>query len=648
MQKLVNRTGQILVDALALGVAYALAFLLRFDGELPAQMLKRLAFTWPYVVAFQFALLSAFGVRRFAWRYVGLRETTRILVAIATAATGLVMARVVASAIVSWFGYAQYALIPFGVIAADFVLAFVGITGVRALRRVLAERSQAVSRRAAQPDSVVRTLLVGAGQAGVMVAKEIRQRPDLGIAPVGFVDDDPLKQGSDVHGLRVVGTTGELVDVCQRLGAEQVLITMATAPGERIRTIAESCERAGIPVKIIPGVYEIVGGHLNLSRIRSVAIEDLLGREAVSLDVESIAALIRGRTVLVTGAGGSIGAELCRQLCAFRPSRILLLERTENALFFIHRELVRDFSGIEFVPVVGDICDALRMERVFKETTPCAVFHAAAHKHVPMMEWNAGEALKNNVFGTKTLADTAERFGAGIFVQISTDKAVNPTSVMGATKRVAEMYLQTKAQNSATRFVTVRFGNVLGSNGSVVQIFREQIANGGPVTVTHPDMRRYFMLISEACQLVLQSASFAEGGEIFLLDMGKPVSVMDLAKDMIRLSGYEPDVDIRIEVTGVRPGEKLFEELLNNGEGHDRTVHPKILVGKIQPVSPARIAAALELLARVQNGTNEDVRGALSTIIPEASLGGGGANTTPREPQAARNGGGAAAPATAS
>ncbi|MEZ4223828.1 MAG: nucleoside-diphosphate sugar epimerase/dehydratase [Polyangiaceae bacterium] len=631
MQKLVNRTGQILVDVVVLVAAYVLAFLLRFDGELPLQMFKRLAFTWPYVVAFQFALLSLFGVRRFAWRYIGLRETSRILVAASAAAAGLVVARVVAAATVQQFGYAQYALIPFGVIAVNLILAFVGITGVRALRRMLAERSQAVSRRAAQSGDVVKTLLVGAGQAGVMVAKEIRQRPDLGIVPVGFVDDDPLKQGSEVHGFRVLGTTKDLVEVCKRFDAEQVLITMATAPGERIRDISETCERAGIPVKIIPGVYEIVGGNVNLSRIRPVAIEDLLGREAISLDVDAIAAMMRGRTVLVTGAGGSIGSELCRQLCAFRPARVVLLERTENALFFIHRELVEAFPDVELTPVIGDIADAKRMDWLFEECRPCAVFHAAAHKHVPMMEWNAGEAVKNNVFGTKTIADAADRHGAEIFVQVSTDKAVNPTSVMGSTKRVAEMYLQTKARSSATRFVTVRFGNVLGSNGSVVQIFREQIAKGGPVTVTHAEMQRYFMLISEACQLVLEAASFAEGGEIFLLDMGKPVRVMDLAEDMIRLSGYEPGVDIQIEVTGMRPGEKLFEELLNNGEDHDRTVHPKIMVGKIQPVSDSRIEAALELLARVQDGTSDDVRRALSTVVPEATLGSKGA---PRKPAA--------------
>lgn len=598
----INRGAQVLIDLGALALAFWIAFLVRFDGDVPPHMFKRLVLFLPYVVGMQYAALVLFGVRRFAWRYIGLREVTRILVAVGACSSLLLAVRVGAHLLRSHYPWVQVLLIPGGVVILDAVFAFLAIAGVRALRRLTAERAEAASRRLDAPTgAAVPTILVGAGQAGALVAREIAGRPDLGILPIGFVDDDPLKHNAEIHGIRVLGTTSRLAELCSNLGAGQVLITMANAPGAAVRRIAAICEAAGVPVKTIPGVYEIVGGKVNLSRIRPIAIEDLLGREPVVLDVEAISAIVQDRVVLVTGAGGSIGSELCRQLCRFSPKSLLLVERSENALFNIHRELLNRYPDIEFVPALADIGDRPRMQAVFAEHRPVAVFHAAAHKHVPMMEWNAGEALKNNVFGTKTLADLADTHRVEIFVQISTDKAVRPTSVMGASKRVAEMYLQVCARHSRTRFVTVRFGNVLGSAGSVVPLFREQIAAGGPVRVTHPDMRRYFMLTDEACQLVLQAASLAEGGEIFVLDMGEPVKIVDLARDMIRLSGYEPDAEIKVEFTGVRPGEKLFEELLNDGEGHDRTVHSKILVGRIPAVSKSFLDAALEELKAVQN-----------------------------------------------
>ncbi len=357
---------------------------------------------------------------------------------------------------------------------------------------------------------------------------------------------------------------------------------------------------------------------MNLSRIREVAIEDLLGREPVQLDEDVVSESMRSRVVMVTGAGGSIGSELCRQICRFGPKHLVLVERFENALFEIHRELIAAFPHVLIEPRIADVCDATRMGMVFTEVRPEVVFHAAAHKHVPMMEWNPGEAIKNNVGGTRCVADLADQHGVQRFVLISTDKAVNPTSVMGASKRVAEIYLQALSQRSSTRFVTVRFGNVLGSAGSVVPIFREQIAKGGPLTVTHPEMRRYFMTIPEASQLVLQAGAMGTGGEIFILDMGEPVKIVDLARDLIILSGLRPDEDIEIRFSGLRPGEKLFEELSTAAEDADRTRHPKVFIGRIAPHEWSAVVEAIgSLLELADSTTPERVRTTLKDIVPE-------------------------------
>ncbi|MBX3181895.1 MAG: polysaccharide biosynthesis protein [Polyangiaceae bacterium] len=612
---LINRLGQAAIDLGALALAFWLAFLVRFDGELPDWGFKRLVLLMPYVVSLEFVVLVVFGVRRFAWRYVGLNEAVRIAMAVGTSLAILLVIRIVTGWLVPEVPWLRVTLIPTGVLIINAGLASLGVLGARALRRITVERSEAARHRPGERGTPI--FLIGAGQAGAIVARELASRRDLGFQPVGFVDDDLLKQGAVIHGLKVLGTTDSLKELCTKHEVSQVLITIANAPSTVIRRLAQQCEEGGIAVKIIPGIYEIVGGQVNLSRIRSIAIEDLLGRAQVVLDLEAISAQIAGSRVLVSGAGGSIGSELCRQVCRFRPDRLVLLERSENALFEVHRELTASFPDLDVVPVIADICDQPRIDEVLDAHRPKLVFHAAAHKHVPMMEWNPGEAVKNNVFGTRTLARASVTAGVETFVQISTDKAVHPTSVMGATKRLAEMYLQALAKEGQTRFVTVRFGNVLGSAGSVVPIFRKQIAAGGPVQVTHPDMRRYFMLTAEACQLVLQAASFAEGGEIFVLDMGEPVRIVDLAKDMIRLSGYEPDVDIKIEFIGVRPGEKLFEELLSDGEEHDRTVHPKILVGRAGAVTPAYAEQVLAELRSVMVGPPDEVFPTLAAIVTQ-------------------------------
>lgn len=598
MSRKLLRVSQFAIDIAVMWIAFIAAFLIRFDGSLPQSMTGRLLLTGPYVVALQYCVSMLFGVHRFVWRYVGLREATRILVAGIASSAILVGMRLGAGEVWATEVTLRQTVIPIGVLAINFVLGFMGIAGVRIARRLIGERADTGRRRIAQKSSV-QTILVGAGQAGVAVARELAQRPDLGLSPVGFLDDDPAKKGTIIHGLVVLGDTSDLPAICATTGARQALITMSSVPGNVIRRIRRLCEEAGVATKIIPGLGDIVGGSVNLSRIRDINIEDLLRREPVALDTEGVAAYVAGQTVLVTGAGGSIGSELCRQICRFAPGAVILVERAENALFHIHRELTAAHPEVRIVPCIADILDAARMEELFVEHRPALVLHAAAHKHVPMMEWNPIEAIKNNLLGTRVVADLAMHHGVQAFVMISTDKAVNPSSVMGATKRAAEVYVQALAERArGTRFVTVRFGNVLGSAGSVIPIFQEQIAGGGPVTVTHPEMRRYFMTIPEACQLVLEAGAMGNGGEIFILDMGEPVKILDLAREIIALSGLREKEDIDIVFTGTRPGEKLFEELSTHEEHAQKTQHPKIFIGRVETAPWAHVAAQL---ARVED-----------------------------------------------
>jgi len=617
MDRFKNRTTQFLIDIGVLMLAFMLAMLVRFDWNVPPVMFRALLIVLPYVVLLQYASLLAFGTTRFSWRFIGLRDAVRILIAVTAASAILVGLRLLSPSLVERFPIARYGIVPLGVLLGDFLLAFVGITGVRALRRMVGER-MASKEHGRLGNAPAPTLLVGAGQGGVLVAQELSRRPDLGMLPVAFVDDDPVKQGAVIHGIKVMGTTADLERLALRFGAEQALITISNASGGSIRRITERCSEAALSTKIVPGTYQIVGGRVNLSRIRDVAIEDLLRRDQVKLDSTAVAEVVRGRPVLITGAGGSIGSELCRQVAAYRPSSLVLVERSENALFEIHCELRDRFGDIEVFPCVADVTDVPRITEVFDQHRPAVVFHAAAHKHVPMMEWNATEAVKNNIMGTQIVADLADRLAIERFVMISTDKAVNPTSVMGATKRAAELYVQALSGRSATHFATVRFGNVLGSAGSVIPIFRKQIRDGGPVTVTHRDMTRYFMTIPEAVQLVMQAAALSRGGETFILDMGAPVRILDLAHDLIRLSGLEPERDIEIRFTGVRPGEKLFEELSTTSEGLQRTEHPKIFTGSYASPHLSALRAHFEAIASLCNTADaEAIRRALSQLVPE-------------------------------
>lgn len=608
---------RVAVDVGLLFVALALAFLLRFDWAVPAERVEQYWLIAPAVAALTYALLIVMGATRHSWRYTSLRDVTAVGIAAYCAAAVLGVVRAVGP----WGSLPTplaYALtLPFGVIAINFGTTIMILAGARVLRRSLDEARS--TRRRGSTGPRLRTVLVGAGDAGVLVLREARRRPDIGIDPVAFVDDDPAKRNRIIHSLRVMDDLDGLGGVIARTGAEQVLITIAQPPGELVRSLAETCESLGVQVRTVPGLYEIVDGRANLTQLRPVQIEDLLRRDPVTEGSDLVQAIVKDATVMVTGAGGSIGSELCRQLMREQPATLILVERAEHALYSIHRELSEgpQESEVDLIPAATDVTDVGGMRQLMVTLHPDVVFHAAAHKHVPMMESQPVQAAKNNVLGTIAVVDACVDAGIPRFVMISTDKAVNPTSVMGATKRVAERYVQHAAHRTGQKYVAVRFGNVLGSNGSVVPVFQQQIEAGGPVTVTHPEMERYFMTIPEACKLVMEAGAMAEGGEILVLDMGDPVKIVDLARDLIRLSGLRPD-DIAIEFIGMRPGEKLFEELGLASEAVDRTHHPRINQWATATRSGHELLAELDLLRQAISAHDDvRVRSLLRALVPE-------------------------------
>jgi FlaA1/EpsC-like NDP-sugar epimerase len=472
--------------------------------------------------------------------------------------------------------------------------------------------------RTVEGTKLKRFLIVGAGNTGEALLREIHRMSVIEYDVVGFVDDSPIKQNISIHGIPVLGTVDQLPKICQEHNIEEIAIAMPSATHQQLRRVVQVCQGTKIRFRTVPSITDIAAGKLKVSQIRDVEINDLLGREVVQLDLDLIEDFAKDKTILVTGAGGSIGSEMCRQLCFFKPKLLLLIEQAENPLFFIERELQEKFPQVSVKAIICDITDKIRVEKIFEKYRPLIVIHAAAHKHVPLMELNPGEAIKNNVVGTQIVADAADKYDALNFVMISTDKAVNPTSLMGSSKRIAEMYIQNLNAVSKTHFITVRFGNVLGSNGSVVPIFKEQIARGGPVTVTHPEMKRYFMTIPEASQLVLQAATMGKGGEIFVLDMGEPVKIVDLARELITLSGFRPDEDIEVVFTGLRPGEKLFEELSIKGEDMLATRHPKIAVWKNIPMDGNSLQTKInELTAIAQMQDHGKIVQKVKELIPE-------------------------------
>jgi FlaA1/EpsC-like NDP-sugar epimerase len=490
--------------------------------------------------------------------------------------------------------------------------------------RLLARFDTIRQRKRARMSRVSPVLIVGAGDAGRLTAREFQQNPQLGMEVVGFLDDDLAKQALQIHGIPVLGTRYDLPLVVKRLQIEQVIIAMPVAPGKVIRELVATCEQVGVQTKILPGIYDLLGGKVGVTALRNVQIEDLLRRTPVQTDTAAVSTLLRGKRVLVSGGGGSIGSELCRQVLRCAPAELIVLGHGENSVFEIQNELQRLVAkqGVEAPRIHGVIADirfAERIEMLFEEYRPEVVFHAAAHKHVPLMEANPAEGITNNVLGTRNLLRAARQVEVEHFVMISTDKAVNPTSVMGACKRVAELLVHEAARATGKPYVAVRFGNVLGSRGSVVLTFRQQIAAGGPVTVTDPEMRRYFMTIPEAVQLVLQAAVLGRGGEVFVLDMGEPVKIADLARDMVELSGLEVERDIDIVFTGLRPGEKLFEELFVEGEVYHRTRHEKIFIaGNASVLVPTTLEEGLVVLAEAaEHNDHEAIRDGLRRLVPE-------------------------------
>jgi FlaA1/EpsC-like NDP-sugar epimerase len=607
------------LDLIILVSAFVLAYLLRFDFEIPEQYVHQLLVQLPYVVLLELMMLVLAGVYAFVWRYIGLSEVISFAKAALWAIFPLILLRVLLPEDFNKWR------VPFSIALINTILAFGGILLLRLLRRTLYENFEKQKKVKHNINGRKRPiLLIGAGRAGVLAAKEIQSRGDIDLEIKGFVDDELKKQGSIIHRVRVLGTTQDLPRLVRDMEIDHVIITIAQASRQDMRRMVETCERIPVKVRIIPGLYEILQGHVQVSRIRDVQIEDLLGRETVHLDEESLNLFLAGKTVMVTGAGGSIGSELARQVARFQPASLLLVERAENALFNIDRELRELYVNQTIKPLVADISDATRMRAIFKAHRPQVVLHAAAHKHVPLMEFNPAEAVKNNVLATRLLGEIAGEFNAEVFVLISTDKAVCPTSVMGATKRLAELLIQDLNQRATTHYVAVRFGNVIGSAGSVVPIFREQIRKGGPVTITDRRMKRYFMTIPEAAQLVLQAGAMGKsgkGGEVFILQMGEPVSILDLAEAIINLSGFKPHEEIKIVETGIRPGEKLYEELLMTEENVAGTQHPKIFINRIAGRSAEDIHLALERLEILsRNGHEQELRLFLNELLPEAKL----------------------------
>jgi FlaA1/EpsC-like NDP-sugar epimerase len=607
---------QFIVDISLLTEAFFLAYLLRFDFLLSEKEFISCAIQLPIILLLQLLALRLTGIYKFIWRYVGMAELTAFFKAALYSSLPILVTRLVLPD-----SFARLR-VPISIILIDTILGIGLILGVRVLRRALFERFERRQTTArASEKAKMSVLLIGAGRAGVMTAKEINNRGDLNLEIKGFVDDDANKQGAVIQGVPVLGKIDDIPYLVQELEISQAVICLAQVTRLQMRRILDICKNCQVKVKIIPGLYEILQGRVNVSRLRNVQVEDLLARDQVTLEEGDMPEFLTGKVVMVTGAGGSIGAELVRQIARFRPAKLLLVERAESALFNITREMQESQPGLRIEPLVADIGDEARMRSIFSTHRPQVILHAAAHKHVPMMELTPSEAIKNNTLGTYTVGKLAGEFAAESFVLISTDKAVRPTSIMGASKRLAELVIQYLNRNYVTSYVGVRFGNVIGSAGSVIPIFREQILKGGPVTVTHPAMKRYFMTLPEASQLVLQAGAMGEGGEIFILDMGEPVNILELAKDTITISGLKPYEEIDIIFTGIRPGEKLSEELEMADELVNKTRHPKILIGNLSSYPEARMQQALQQLARYsRQGDEENVRKLLGELLPEAQL----------------------------
>jgi len=597
-----NRVIAISHDVAAAIAAWWIAYLLRFNFELPPNFREELMQTMVWVVPLQAIVFWAFSLYRGIWRFASVTDLRRILFAVivATALIPLVLGL-----------FRVNAIVPRSVLVMDPLLLLLMMGGSRLLYRLWKENLL-------YGDFQLRgepVLVLGAGDAGVSLSKELARSGDWHL--VGFLDDDSGKRGRTLNGFKVHGKLEELPHWVKKFDVSQVIIAMPSASHQKKKRVIDLANQCGVKALTVPGFDDLLNGRVAISQLRAVELDDLLGRDAVELDDAGLHAQLTGKVILVTGAGGSIGSELSRQIALFSPKKLVLYEAGEFALYNIEQELSKNFPAIDIVYLAGDVRDSVRLKQVFNEYRPSVVFHAAAYKHVPLMEkHNSWQAVRNNVFGTWQVASCAQEHGVEKFVLISTDKAVNPTNVMGTTKRMAEIVCQGLQKTSGTRFVIVRFGNVLGSNGSVIPKFREQLAKGGPITVTHPEITRFFMSIPEAAQLVMQAGYMGKGGEIFVLDMGEPVKIVDLAKDLIRLSGFNED-DIKIEFTGLRPGEKLYEELLADDESTLPTPHSKLRIAQARSVGESEFNALLDWVANDIAKSDDEVRIRLRDWVPE-------------------------------
>ncbi len=597
----------VLSDTVLVVVSFFLAYLIRFDFEyesIPKNFVPHISILLGITIILKISVFILFKLYRSLWRYAGVYELVSVF--LASAITNGAM-----------FAYIAFVdrLAPRSIFVITGMIDVFFIGGSRLVYRLY---RRLVLGRVIKVDNLKRVAIFGAGDAGAMIAKEIELHPEMRYKLVAFLDDSDDKKGRKVNGIPVLGGIEDIEDVVDSKNIDEIIIAIPSAKPAIINNIYERCSKTDCKVKILPSMSQLINETISLQKIKDVDIEDLLGREPIMANLEEIAQYLGGKVVLVTGGGGSIGSELCRQIASYEPRKLLMLDNYENNLYDILNELTKKYPELDLVPIIANVREMNRLDEIFAEYKPNIVFHAAAHKHVPLMESHPEEAIKNNVFGTWNVAHCADKHQAERFVLISTDKAVNPTNVMGATKRIAEMIIQSLNEKSKTEFVAVRFGNVLGSNGSVIPLFKKQIEQGGPVTVTHPDITRFFMTIPEAVQLVIQAGSMAQGGEIFVLDMGQPVKIMDLARNLIRLSGFEPNEDIDIEITGLRPGEKLYEELLMNEEGLKATKHNKIFVAKPLHTDYELLKRELEHLSTTiyKTADHQEIKEYVKVLVP--------------------------------
>jgi FlaA1/EpsC-like NDP-sugar epimerase len=601
--KLQKRYAAFLHDLLMVPLAWLGSYWLRFNLDgIPVEFWRQALLMLPVVMVVQGSMFWYFGLYRGVWRFASMPDLVRILKA-TLAGVALVAAAI--------FILTRLQGVPRSVFVLDAILLVLLLGGPRFIYRWTKDRRL-------YGQEVKNVLIVGAGQAGEMLVRDLLRDSQHAYRPVAFVDDDPAKLGKDVHGIRVAGACNVIPELTSNLAVQLILIALPSANSRQMQRVVELCEATGLSFRVLPHMKDLVTGQVSLKELREVKIDDLLGRESVSLDWTAITRGVQGSTILVTGGGGSIGSELCRQVAHLKPAHLVIFEQSEFNLYSIELELRRSFPGLRLTALLGDIYDPVAVEQMLQAHRPAVILHAAAYKHVPMLEHQLRAAVKNNVFGTRNLASLADRYGCATFVMISTDKAVNPANIMGMTKRVAEIYCQNLSTRSSTHFITVRFGNVLGSAGSVIPLFQKQIAAGGPVTVTHSEITRYFMTIPEAAQLILQAGTMGKGGEIFVLDMGEPVKITYLAEQLIRLSGKKPGDDIEIVYTGLRPGEKLYEELFHESEKLAGTTHPKILLANSRSMDFVQLGQVLDKLALACETDDErQIYGLLSELVPE-------------------------------